>query len=222
VWKKEPGNETPHDELEAARKRAQAAAGSGDTVALFKELCTAGLLDGIWRWVRSNWSRLSDDEIDVVVSKAVDELLAAVHKRQPINDVLAYIGRTAITIGGHHNAAAEAPIPTLVDDDEIERREELAARRLKYGVQIARRLLPRLGRGQIVPVMRYVIECIENEVPFTGPEEISRELGIPVATVRTLLWRGFDRLRTAASEEGLEHEIELIESVPAAAADEED
>jgi hypothetical protein len=222
VWKKEPGNETPRDQLEAARKRAQAAAGSSNTVALFEELCSPGLLDGIWRWVRSRWSRLSDDEVDVVVSKAVDELLAAVHRGQQVDDVLAYIGQTAITVGGHHNAATEAPVRTFVDDDEIERREELAANRLRHGARIARRLLPRLGRGQIVPVMRYVIECIENDVPCTGPGEISQELGIPTATVRTLLWRGFDRLRTAASEEGLEDEIELIESVSTAATDEED
>ena len=205
-------------------ENAQQAINRGDVVNMLDALAESRYLDGLTRRLEKKWDSLPALEVMDCIGQAVDAACARAFRGKPIRNLGAWLWRTAHNIANDrwHSHYADrvdlddASVPDMDDtmESELEReqREEFEDSRRKELVRIARGLLPRIGTGQIVDVMELVIDAAENEIPYLPASEIAESLGISNPSVRSLLSRGFDRLRRLATEEGVEISTDFLET----------
>ena len=193
---------------------------------MLEALAMSGFLDGLTRRLDAKWGQIHRMDIEDCVAKAVDEAYDAISK-----------GRQIRSLGGWLWKAANNKLHDLwkkdfefrdsnfqdfegiastgessLTDEECEKRDKLAQFRREEAIRLARRLLPRIGKGQVVSVMELVIDAVEQGVPDLTTTDIGDTLGISVDAARTLLRRGLERLNRAAREEGITLPEDIVEA----------
>lgn len=169
------------------------------------------------------WPKLPRFEIEECIAKAVDKAYDASTQGRIINHLGAwlwkaadnsandcwryqYLYRSAISEGIENIPSSEFSAPMR---EEPVDQEELAENMRKEAIQIARRLLPRIGQGQVVSVMELIIEAVEQRVPDLSSVEVGNTLGISSSAARTLTKRGLERLQREAVREGIMFQVDL-------------
>lgn len=206
---------------------AQAALNDGDVVGMLRALTESGFLEGRrWR-MRRDWSgKLPPFETDDCIAQAVDSACAACYEGRPIRNLGGWLTKASSKIAFDRwsqdyalRVEFDDAVRTIVADEtetdaEREERQHREDALRDEAVRIARKLLPRIGRGQIVDVMELVIDAAADGLPDLSNTLIAETLGLSTDAVRSLLTRGFRRLRRVAEEEGVEFPTDLLESYP--------
>jgi DNA-directed RNA polymerase specialized sigma24 family protein len=190
---------------------------------MVEALTRSGFLDGLMGRLGKQWgSTLPRAELEDAIGTAVDAAYAAVVRGRPIRNLGAWIWKVASNEATDRWRGLYARRVDLGDDvpdqagsaasdeerlDSDRKSESLKAEALR----LARRLLPRIGQGQIVDVMDMVIEAVEIGETDLPPKIIAESLGISEAAARTLVSRGFDRLQREARREGVSFPDTLLE-----------
>ena len=202
-------------------QRAQTAVNDGEPLKMLEALTASGYLDGLRRRLQKEWDALPSSEVDECIAKAVDSACAAVSRGRRISSLGAWLWKAARNIA--YNtwrsdysrrqdfdtiALSARPEPSETVREDAERRALEEARR-KKAIRAARKLLPRIGHGQIVAVMEVLIDAVENELPDLPPSDIAEVVDISEDAARTLLSRGLKRLHRVAEEEGVEFPMDL-------------
>ena len=190
---------------------------------MVEALVRNGYLDGLMRRLERQWSNnLPRVELEDVIGTAVDAAYGAVGRGRPIRHLGAWIWKAAaneatdrwrglyahrVDLGGDvpDQAGTGASDDERLDSDR--KSESLKAEALR----LTKRLLPRIGQGQIVDVMGMLIEAVETGEADLPPKTIAESLGISEAAARTLVSRGLDRLRREATREGVSFPDHLLE-----------
>lgn len=207
----------PRD-AEAARlllQRAQEAVNDGEALKMLEALTASGYLDGLRRRLQTRWDSLPPSEVDECVAQAVDAALAAVSQGRRISTLGAWLWKAAWNRADDRwrsdysrrgdfdtalHQAQMAPSETL---EEVAEQHALREARRREAIRIARELLPRMGRGQVVAVMEVLVDGVENEIFDLPPSFIAEQVGISEDAARTLVSRGLRRLRRLAEQEGV-------------------
>jgi len=203
------------ESVEALRKAAQEAAGSGDPRKLAYALSERLVLDGLIRRLQAKWESIPPDDLDFIVAEAVDKLYVVVSRGEKIANFMGYLWKTSDHMADkyirrHKHEIAVSPkdlelIPDHSTDPAVEvpTTEEEHEQRRRRAIAIARSLLPRLGQQNVQSVMTYVIDAVEVGCEDLPNSEISEALHLSLETVRTSLSRGFKRLSRIARDENL-------------------
>jgi DNA-directed RNA polymerase specialized sigma24 family protein len=206
-----PPNTTPQ-QAQQLLQIAQQAATAGNAPAMLGALSASGYLDGLVRRLRSKWHGLPVFEVEDCVVRAVDSAYAFAVQGGRIRELGAWLWKTADNIAFRRNqeyetrgSAEEAEnAASELHEAEAERAaaEELLDRRSE-AIRLIRQLIPQIGTGQIVDVLQMAFDAaIDGEVDLP-PSEIGDALGISAEAVRSLLSRGFRRLRKTAEKNGI-------------------
>ncbi|WP_420346546.1 RNA polymerase sigma factor [Pelagibius sp.] len=207
----EPKPTSSDDLFTVARKAAE----DRQPDRMIEALAASGFLDGLVRRLDAKWGQLPRMDIEDTVAKAVDGAYDALTQGRAIRSLGAWLWKAADNQANDRwrddhslRAAGDGDIdgiPGETPSTDAERldREELAEHRRAEAIRLARRLLPRIGQGQVVSVMELVIDAVEHGVPDLSPADIGDALGISSDAARTLLGRGFSRLRREARREGI-------------------
>jgi DNA-directed RNA polymerase specialized sigma24 family protein len=106
--------------------------------------------------------------------------------------------------GDRHDLCPPSPNKDLAETSAKGTSNELDWEdRMKLGLAVARRLLPRLGQDSVRNVMAYIFDGLETGRQDITAEEIANALGITKDTARQARHRGFTRLERLAKEENL-------------------
>lgn len=207
----QPALANPDDLLAVARHAAE----SHQPDRMIEALVASGFLDGLVRRLEAKWGQLPRMDIEDAVAKAVDGAYEAITQGRAIRSLGAWLWKAADNQANDRwrddhslRAAGDGDIdgipgdPPQTDTERLHQ-EELADHRRSEAIRLARRLLPRIGQGQVVSVMELVIDAVEQGVPDLSPADIGDALGISSDAARTLLGRGFSRLRREAIREGI-------------------
>lgn len=177
-------------------------------------LAASHFLDGLKGRLSRDWQgRLPAVELDECIAEAVDSTYDAVNRGKSINNLGAWLWKAAANKArdrwndeyvhrrpGHIEELEDAG---FVLDGDNGPDQGLAEHRRAEAIRVARRLLPRIGQGQIVEVMTVVIDAVEQGVHDLPSSAIAGSLGLSVDSVRALLSRGFERLTREARGEGI-------------------
>ena len=225
----ENGDKT--DQEEPAGRRllvlAQEAARARDAAGMVAALQASGYLAGLVRRLQKQWPRLPREDVNDCVAESVSGAFEAVGQGQRILQLGGWLWKAAYnkaTDRWEHIRlqrpadndladSAEAPM----DPGERIRAEEEAAQRRAEAIQLARRLLPKVGHGQVLAVTELLIEAVEAGEPDLPAEVVADTLGMTAAAARSLMSRGLERLHRAARDEGIEFELKSSDD-----ADDED
>ena len=203
---------------EAARRllqRAQEAVNTGEPLKMLEALTASGYLGGLRRRLQKQWDALPSSEVDECIAQAVDAAFAAVSQGRRISMLGGWLWKAAQNIADDrwrsdysrrqdfdralHQAQME-PSETL---GEVAERQALREARRKEAIRVARELLPRIGQGQVVPVMEILVDAVANQLPDLPASSIAEQVGISEDAARTLVSRGLRRLRRLAEQEGV-------------------
>ena len=207
----EPGPAASDDLLQVARKAAE----DRQPDRMIEALAASGFLDGLTRRLEAKWSQVPRTDIEECVSGAVDGAYDAITRNRPIRNLGAWLWKAADNQANDCwrddyslRASKEGDLENIegnveLSDEERVHQEDLADYRRGEAIRLARSLLPRIGQGQIVSVMELVIDAVEQGIPDLAPADIGEALGISPDAARTLLGRGFSRLRREAQREGI-------------------
>jgi DNA-directed RNA polymerase specialized sigma24 family protein len=219
VQHKTANNPNSTDPLEVAKRAAANKQPDEMIVALATSHYFDGLKSRLWR----NWhGRMPESELDECIAVAVDSAYDAVRQGRSIGNLGAWLWKAASNRASdcwreEYASHSDVEIEGLkeaepIDDGGID--DGLAEHRRAEAIRLARRLLPRIGQGQIVEVMELVINAVEQGIEDLPPAAIAATLGLSEPAVRSLLSRGFERLAREARREGIELPIEVPEFAP--------
>lgn len=196
--------------------QAQQAATRGDAHGMIEALAASGYLDGLVGRLTARWGKqIGPAELTDIVADSVDKAFEAITHGKPVTNLGGWLLKVAENAANdrwkqHHKGRVDvAEIdgnyrrPAPITDSERTAIDGHADRCRDEAVAIARRLLPKVGEGQIREVMALVIDAVEQGVPDLPAAQIAATLSIGEDSVRTLLSRGFRRLRRAAADEGV-------------------
>jgi DNA-directed RNA polymerase specialized sigma24 family protein len=213
----------PQGQQDEDLARAREAAVSGDPLGMLEAIYRSSYLDGLKRAMERKWPSIPPPDVDYVVAQAVDALYAEVHKGGKVLNLTAFLWKVADRKAFDYdqmrqNERTTSPdeLERIVNETEVATRPihdapdceadkevmEYEEKRTK-AIALARQLLPRLGQQNIQAVMSYVIDCVEARREDVPQREIAEALGLTVDTVKTSLWRGFQRLDREARKEGI-------------------
>lgn len=222
-----PGTATGSKGTVASLEAAQAALNDRDVVGMLRALTESGFLEGRRRRMLHDWSgKLPTFEIDDCIAQAVDSAYEACYEGRRIGYLGAWLTKAADNCANNRwsrdyalRVEFDGTVRRIVADDlETEAEREERQRRDEVlraeAIRIARELLPRVGGGQILDVMELVIDAVEDGLPDLSNSLIADTLGLSTDAVRSLLARGFGRLRRIAKEEGVEFPTDLLNSNP--------
>ena len=177
-------------------------------------------VDGLWRRLVTHARRRfpsfsgATDFADDVVGEAFDSGVSVLSSGGRIRSPAAWFHKTVERIGAQRLRDAEvlrqrghdlvsALCPDQPDASVLAELDAQRTRLLADALAHANRLLPRIGKGQVLAVMELFLEAVEADLPDYPPSAIADTLGIPEAQARTLLHRGLARLRREAQREGV-------------------
>jgi DNA-directed RNA polymerase specialized sigma24 family protein len=204
-------------------QNARTAAQQGLPDVMLEELTRSGFLDGAVHGLERKWSgQLPRTEIEDAVAVAVDSAYATLRQGKPIRELGAWLWKAADNEANdrwHHEYArrqdsdGETPgtASEAISDDARAAQDGLADHRRAEALRWARRLLPRIGQGQVVAVMEVLIDAVEKGVTDLPAAVIADTLGINEDAARTLLSRGLSRLKREAQREGISFPEDLGE-----------
>jgi DNA-directed RNA polymerase specialized sigma24 family protein len=209
------------DQEEPAGRRllvlAQEAARARDAAGMVAALQASGYLAGLVRRLQKQWPRLPREDIDDCVAESVSGAYEAVGRGQRILQLGGWLWKVAynkatdrwerIRLQRPADDDLAHPGESPMDPGERIRAEEEGAQRRSEVIQLARRLLPKVGHGQVLAVTELLIEAVEAGEPDLPAEVVADTLGITAAAARSLMSRGLERLHRAARDDGIEFEF---------------
>ena len=169
-------------------------------------------------------------EVDECVAEAVDVACKGGFRSRKINHLGAWLWKAAKNTADDkwrseyahrvdfNDAANQSSAGGAYAEREREERRRDQEVTRKEAVRIARRLLPRIGAGQVVDVMELIIAAAEDGLPDLPASSISEALGISESAARSLVSRGLRRLRRVAEQE----KVEMLSDLPEIDTDIED
>ena len=188
-------------------------ASAGKPIEMLEALYASRFLDGLTRRMRSKWKGLIADDVDDAVAMAVGVLYRDVKEGKVVSDPFGYLWRVtdrkAFSIRQQRtDERATDPVnldriesePDLSDDDEARGEDGTILR--KKTVEIARSLLPQIGQANVVKVMEFILEAIEQGAEEITTGQIVEATGLSSENARQCKSRGFRRLERAAKEAG--------------------
>jgi DNA-directed RNA polymerase specialized sigma24 family protein len=206
-----PSNTTPQ-QAQQLLQAAQQAAMAGNAPAMLGALSASGYLDGLVRRLRFKWPGLPIFEVEDSVVRAVDSAYAFAVQGGRIRELGAWLWKTADNIAFHRHQEYETRGSTEEAEKAASELPETVAERAAAeglldrraeAIRLIRQLIPQIGTGQIVDVLQMAFDAaIDDEVDLP-PSEIGDALGISAEAVRSLLSRGFKRLKKAAEKNGI-------------------
>ena len=216
------GTTTGFDKAAELLQSAQDAQNQGDVVGMLSALTESRFLDGLKQRLQRQWSdSLPLIELDDCVAQAVDAACTAGFEGRRVRNLGPWLWKTATNMANDRwsldyalrddfDGTIRQTVADAGDTDtEREERRELEEFRRKEAVRIARELLPRIGGGQILGVMKLVIDAVEGRLPDLPASLIAETLGISASAVRKLISRGLRRLSRLAEQEGVEFPMAL-------------
>lgn len=201
--------------------QAQAAARRGDAAGMIEALMASGFLDGLVRKIEFAYSGLDRSDVEDAVAAAAGDAFDAIRSGRAVTQIGGFLNRAATNRAIDRwerdyvprrsvDNLAEGSTDDGLDDEERSRADALADHRRDEAIRLARRLLPKVGQGQVLDVMTMVIDAVAARDTDFSPEVVADVLGITQDSARKLMSRGLDRLRRAAIAEG----IELPDEIP--------
>ena len=180
--------------------QAQQAARRGDAHGMIEALAGSGYLDGLVGRLTAGWgNQIGQAELRDIVAETVDKAFDAIAQGKTVTNLGGWLLKVAENATrdhwkAHHKGRVEdAELdgnyrrPAPVTDSERRVIDGHADRCRDEAVAIARRLLPKIGEGQIREVMALVIDAVEQGLPELPPAQIAATLGIGEDSARTLL-----------------------------------
>ena len=219
---KKPQQKKPNELLQTAAN----AASRGDPIAMIGALMDSGYIDGLVRRLQRNWPDMPAEEADDCVAVAVESAYATILQGKIIRNLGGWLLKVSDNTaqdrwrkhywGREWDVAAveRQAAPDKEYDGSREESEALDEYRRAEAVRLAREILPRIGEGQIIPVMELVIDAAEQGLPDLPASDIADALGISEGTARKLLSRGIQRLTREANNAGYELPNCLPETLP--------
>jgi DNA-directed RNA polymerase specialized sigma24 family protein len=212
--------------------QAQQAAARGEAQGMIEALAASGYLDGLVGRLTAQWgNQIGQAELRDIVAETVDKAFDAIAQGKTVTNLGGWLLKVAENAARdrwneHHKGRVDGAEldgnyrrPAPITDSERSLIDGHADRCRDEAVAIARRLLPKVGEGQIREVMALVIDAVEHGVPDLPAAQIAATLGLGDDSVRTLLSRGFRRLRRAATDEGIawpdDLELEELDEIEA-------
>jgi DNA-directed RNA polymerase specialized sigma24 family protein len=198
---------TQAPDLDARRTPAAERSGSGDgRWRPIEVLYQVKAPDRLARRLSARWPGLPSSEVEATVGQALDELYGAMQRGRFVRDPRRLLWTIATRRASNSwertvHAVPHAPAALSKWAATVAVREDPeAVERRAAALTSARRLLPTIGDGSIVPVMAMVFELVEagNE---PRPEQVATALHLNPGTVKTLMRRGFQRLTARARTE---------------------
>ena len=193
---------------------------------MLEALAMSGFLDGLTRLLDGQWGQMHRMDIEDCIAKAVDEAYNAISQGRKIRNLGGWLWKAAnnkthdlwkkdfefrdSNFRDFERIASTSE--SSLTDEEREKRDKLAEFHREEAIRLARRLLPKIGKGQVVSVMELVIDAVEQGVPDLSASDIGDTLGITADAARTLLGRGFTRLYRVAREEGITLPEDIVEA----------
>ena len=185
-----------------------------------------GLIDGIHReLVRYVKRRLPFESqrgefAERVVAEAFDQLFESTYKGKKIREPRAWLYKVVWALAQKRLQQAESLRDNAVSIASIlhgsaeshavvTAHERKHAARVKAALAHAKRLLPRIGTGQVLELMTLFLEAVELGIPDFPPSAIAATMGISEPQARTLLHRGLMRLRREAERDGIDLPTDL-------------
>ena len=216
-------------------KRAAACAKAGDPVGMVTVLAEDHAMDGFHRQFSRRYNRLPGTVIEEAIAKATDKAYAQIQAGKKITSLAAWLWKVienelndAWTREYKYNATYDesrhAEAVRSHSAGGPEEQEEIDRGLLRTeAIRVAREIIPTLGQTNLVKVMTVVIDAVEAGVEDLSHGAIGKALDLNPATVRVLVYRGFDRLTRAARTRGLHlNRARLKELFPGFDDDEDD
>ena len=209
---------TEPDSKEMLMEEAHRAAENHQPDRMLEALAISGFLDGLVRQLDKRWDRMDRMDIEDCVARAVDEAYDAITKKRKISNLRAWLWKAtynklndlwrkqySLRVTNDHTGieGLASNCESSETEEERQRRDEIAQNRRAEAIRLARSLLPKIGKGQVVSVMELMIDAVEHDVPDMSPADIGDTLGITADAARTLIGRGFKRLHRAARDAGI-------------------
>lgn len=219
-------------EQDAQLEAAKQAAASGQPVQMLEFLYKSRALDGLVRRLQSKWSRLAPSDIDMAVARAVDAAYDFLKSGKTVPRLVGFLWKAADRRAFDYTRLLRGQMPTdpaivanvsdpnaVIPGEEPDDSELKRDAMIKRAVQIARKLLPKLGQETMRRVMSLVIDAAEQGLEDLPNSHIADVLGLSVDAVKTSKSRGLERLKRLAKEEGLIAYTEITSLAGTADAD---
>jgi len=204
------GESSGHAEYSNPLEEATAAAKAGDPVRMVEILLEKGALAGVLRYQRGRWRNIPEDELERLLACSVTELYWYIDRGNQVENLLAWIIKVADRMALRYLRTREEEmladvsemdaIPTKAEKDEPVVGEDIRTRVLR----IARGYLPKLGQETAQRVMAHLFDAVEAGVVDISRTKMAADLGLSPQTVRTAIFRGFQRLKRLAKDDGLD------------------
>lgn len=206
--------EDKHDFFIAAME----AATNKDPLLYLKGLYQSGFLVGAKRTLERTW-RLDPSSSDDILTTATQKMYEILSSGRRILYPARYLYKVILTTATDHYRSSKKDLhfddsigynlkPPFIDelkDEEVVDEEALTIdpdELKRQGIEVARSLLPRIGKETVQAVMSYIIDAIEAGVEDIPSREIGEALGLLESSVRKWRQRGFDRLKREAIKDG--------------------
>ncbi|MFC1678650.1 RNA polymerase sigma factor [Elusimicrobiota bacterium] len=206
-------------------QKAYEAAASGKADETVEALFSSRAVDGLVRQLHYRWINLSETDVRFAVAQGIEVLLADIRGGKKILDLMSYLykvaHRKAIDIYRARTRLARRhgldqngdPVHTDSEDTADRSADPLeiltapapdsdGEERRKVVLAAARRLLPRVGEGNILSIGEYILDSIAEGYKDLSYRQVADAVGLSVSTVRVLVSRFWERMEREAKREG--------------------
>jgi DNA-directed RNA polymerase specialized sigma24 family protein len=183
----------PNEFLQAAREAAE----KREPAQMLEHLAASKFLDGLLKRLQQKWDALPETEIEDCVACAVDDLYDAIGSGRYVRNLDGWLWKVAnnkaddtwrkdYRLRNDRNDELPEDPDESITDAERTRLDALAEHRRAEAIRFARRLIPRIGQGQIASMMELLLDAVEKRIPDLPSSIIADSLGISDTAARTL------------------------------------
>jgi hypothetical protein len=181
------------------RRTCSAERSASDHWHLIKPLYQPKALERITKRLSRRWPDLPVSDIEAIIAQAIDEIDVAMQHDRFAGDPLVLLWTIATRRASDCwkrtvHAVPQDPATLAKSAATAALREDSGAKEQRVSaLKAARRLLPTIGHGSIVPVMAMYLDAVEADKD-PCPDEVAAALHLKRDTVQRIVARGFERL----------------------------
>ena len=204
----------------AALQQARELAAVGNLDGMTNALYGSFIVDGLTARIERQWRYLSKEDAQDAVAEAIKALYEKLRRGELVRDIGDFLFKVSNNKASDRNRhqKSERTVPPEAFDAGLTSKgpfgvgsiyPELQANGLDRellkmeALTHARRLLPRLGQANIIPVMAMIFDAVEQGIEDLPSALIGEALGISTNTASVLRRRGFRAARAARQRRGL-------------------
>jgi DNA-directed RNA polymerase specialized sigma24 family protein len=194
---------------------------------MLEALTASGFLGGLVRQMGDQYDALPRDEIETCIGEAVNGFFAAASSGRRVANPGGWLWKATWNKARdlwleHYSGRAELAEADDPSSEHKNPRERAAAdaradRLRDEALRQARALVPLIGTGQVVDVLRLLLDAVAEGLPDLPAKDIADTLGIGEDTARALVSRALKRLERAARQAGIALPDDLARDEPDAA-----